>query len=182
MSRKTWIAAAAGLWLLATLPAVAQTATPTPLVHIAFTPSPATIANVGATANINIQATDSLTGTGAQSYSLGLTFDPSVVQLSSVQKGDIFLNNCTGGLDLFDALIDNVLGSVCILAACQENLAAIGNLAVMTFQGQAVGSSKLTFSPDGCVGGAPPIPGGCLFNEGNPGCSAASGQVDVLRD
>jgi len=180
MTRKTWIAAAAGLLLVASLPAVAQTATPTPLVHVALTPSPATIANVGATANVNIAATDSLTGTGAKSYSLGLTFDPSIVQLSSVQKGDIFLNNCTGGLDLFDATIDNVLGHVCILAACQENLDLPGsNLAVMTFQGQAVGSSAVTFSPSGCAGQGPP-PGGCQFNEGSPGCSAASGEVDVL--
>ncbi len=143
-------------------------------VTVVLNPSSALIPMVSATAPVAIHTNDDTTGVSG--FSIGLTFDPTIVHITTVAQGSLVVADpsCT-----FIPNPDNATGKLCIQVACATSLSGSGDFATITFQGQGVGTSNLVFSSAGCTGTSPPA-NGCQFNEGNPACTPTDGSVAVL--
>ncbi|WP_165390753.1 cohesin domain-containing protein [Pseudoduganella lutea] len=128
-----------GAALLSAASIQAYAATLTPVA----TPNMAT---VGQVIELDVELTDV---TDLYTYQFSLSFDPTVLQISSVVLGDIFSGYPTG--PAVSGYLDNAAGTLSYVAhslvgASLPGVSGNGSLATITFQAVGAGNSALTLS------------------------------------
>ncbi len=147
----------------ATATGAPPTATPTPTVvfgaNVSLPPG-ATIISPGDTTNV-LLTIDDVTGVNALDFAF--TYDSAIVLATAVAPTP-FTSDCVISSNLA------TVGTVSLSFACPLARSGGGDLVVITFQGQATGTSSLHF---------PLPPSGCNLDEGALSCTTSDGSITV---